>query len=77
VIRITVIDLRDRLKGGGPGWRSTARKLQPSGSGENIEKNVDKVKVARRIAEGTPDFEKLDLRQRLDDLVQMIRHANQ
>jgi predicted ATPase len=41
-----------------------------------IEEKIDKVKVAKLVCERPADFEVLDLRARVDELVAMIRNAN-
>jgi predicted ATP-dependent endonuclease of OLD family len=47
------------------------------GSRPKIEKKVKKVEVSRKVAEmGDPDFGILDLRERLDELIDFIRGAN-
>lgn len=43
---------------------------------KSIEENVDKVRVARRVCEGTADLSILDLRARIDQLVALIRASN-
>jgi hypothetical protein len=42
-----------------------------------VEKDVDKVRVARLVCEGHVDLSVLDLQERLEDLAAMIRQANQ
>lgn len=44
--------------------------------GETSDFHVDKVKVAREIAKSQADFEVLDLKERIRELVQFIRGAN-
>jgi len=41
-----------------------------------VEKDADKVKVAKLVAAGTPSLEVLDLSERLKELVDFIRLAN-
>jgi hypothetical protein len=45
-------------------------------SGTELEDNVDKVKVARIVTDLGVDLSVLDLRDRVNDLVEMIRRAN-
>jgi predicted ATPase len=50
---------------------------EADGSRPKIEKKVKKVEVSRKVAEmGDPDFDILDLKERLDELVDFIRSAN-
>ena len=41
-----------------------------------VVKSADKVKVAKLVCEKPADFTALDLKERIDELVQMIRNAN-
>ena len=46
------------------------------GVGEILEKNVDKVKVAHTVCTNGANLDVLDLRERVEELVAMIREAN-
>ena len=46
------------------------------GTRRKIEYSVDKVKVAKLASQSAPDFSVMDLQKRVDELVQLIRHAN-
>jgi predicted ATPase len=46
------------------------------GSSRRIVSSVDKVKVARMVCQGAPDFGIMDLKRRVESLIQMIRKAN-
>jgi hypothetical protein len=41
-----------------------------------VEKGIDKVKVAREVCKAAPNFDVMDLRERLEELHKMIRKAN-
>ncbi len=50
---------------------------EADGSRQKIENKVKKVEVSRKVAEmGDPDFDILDLKERLDELIDFIRSAN-
>lgn len=46
------------------------------GAPDLLEKTIDKVAVARLVCGNVADFDVLDLRKRVEDLVVMIRDAN-
>jgi hypothetical protein len=45
-------------------------------SGDIVKKGIDKVKVARKVCEAPANLAVLDLKERLDAIVAMIRSAN-
>jgi len=52
-------------------------KTEVDGAKPEIEKTVNKVEVSRKVAEkGDPNLDILDLRERLDELIDFIRIAN-
>jgi predicted ATP-dependent endonuclease of OLD family len=52
------------------------RPRRRKGSQSDLETKVDKVKVAKVVCEAPADLEKLDLRDRVIEIVEMIRKAN-
>lgn len=57
-------------------FRRKEKIKQPGGRYGYIHMNADKVKLARRICQQPANLDVLDLRQKVSDLVEMIRKAN-
>ena len=53
-----------------------AKKYQFKQAGGKLIKEVNKVGIAREVVKGKPDMGVLDLREKLKELVGMIRKAN-
>jgi hypothetical protein len=56
--------------------RKTGRADGSEAAGEFLEKNVDKVKVAHAVCSNAVNLDFLDLKERIAELVDMIREAN-
>lgn len=52
------------------------RRTRKSGEPDQLETDIDKVKVARLVCKEPADLEVLDLRDRILDVIQMIKAAN-
>jgi energy-coupling factor transporter ATP-binding protein EcfA2 len=52
------------------------KRTKPKRTSDDIDRDADKVKIARLVCENEADFSVLDLRERVSELVEMIRAAN-